>query len=135
MLYSAGGGSHAPWAWKHGVRWRSACRHGRRSALVDLRVWFRLSYLFYGAGAGHAGRGRLLGEIDKGAQRWLDLGVVQLQPSELMKVALVMALARCFHAAYPEDMRRRPLFLVPAAADDPGARAGWSWCSPISAPR
>ena len=48
----------------------------------------------------------VLGEINKGAQRWLDLGFVQLQPSELMKVALVMALARYFHAAYPEDLRR-----------------------------
>ncbi|MGD9512302.1 MAG: rod shape-determining protein RodA, partial [Geminicoccaceae bacterium] len=46
------------------------------------------------------------GEINKGAQRWLDLGLIQLQPSELMKVALVLALARYFHADYPEDMRR-----------------------------
>ena len=55
----------------------------------------------------------VLGKINKGAQRWLDLGVVQLQPSELMKVALVLALARYFHGAYPEDMRRLPC-CVPA---------------------
>ena len=56
-----------------------------------------------------------LGEINKGAQRWLDLGLIQLQPSELMKVALIMGLARYFHGAYPEDMRR-PLVLLPAVA-------------------
>ena len=55
----------------------------------------------------------VLGEISKGAQRWLDLGFIQLQPSELMKVALVMALARYFHAAYLDDVRR-------AAGPDPG---------------
>ena len=48
----------------------------------------------------------VLGEINKGAQRWLDLGFMQLQPSELMKVALVMALARYFHAAYLDDLKR-----------------------------
>ena len=32
-----------------------------------------------------------------GAQRWIDLGVIQLQPSELMKIALVLVLARYFH--------------------------------------
>ena len=47
----------------------------------------------------------VLGEINKGAQRWLDLGFMQLQPSELMKVALVMALARYFHAAYLDDLQ------------------------------
>ena len=34
-----------------------------------------------------------------GAQRWIDLGLIQLQPSELMKIALVLALARYFHGA------------------------------------
>ncbi len=33
-----------------------------------------------------------------GAQRWIDLGVIQLQPSEMMKIALVLALARYFHS-------------------------------------
>ena len=37
--------------------------------------------------------------ISMGAQRWIDLGVIQLQPSEIMKVALVLALARYFHGA------------------------------------
>ena len=103
-------------------------------ALVDLRVWFRLSYPLYGAVLALLVAVDMLGEISKGAQRWLDLGLVQLQPSELMKMALVMALARYFHGAYLEDVRR-PLVLMPAAAADPGARARWSWCSPTSAPR
>ncbi len=103
-------------------------------ALVDLRVWFRLSYLFYGAVLVMLVAVDILGEINKGAQRWLDLGLVQLQPSELMKVALVMALARYFHGAYPEDMRRADRARAGRCAD-PGARAAWCWCSPISARR
>ena len=54
----------------------------------------------------------MIGTFSKGAQRWLDLGVVQLQPSELMKLALVLALARYFHGARLENVRR-PLYLLP----------------------
>ena len=113
MLYSAGGGSHTPWAWKHGVRLAVGLPVMVAIALVDLRIWFRLSYLFYGAVLAMLAAVDILGEINKGAQRWLDLGIVQLQPSELMKVALIMALARYFHPAHPDDMRRMTV-LVPA---------------------
>lgn len=113
MLYSAGGGSHSPWAWKHGVRLAVGLPLMVAVALVDLRIWFRLSYLFYGGILAMLAAVDVLGEINKGAQRWLDLGLVQLQPSELMKVALVMALARYFHSAYLDDLRRVTV-LVPA---------------------
>ena len=66
----------------------------------------------------------VLGEINKGAQRWLDLGFIQLQPSELMKVALVMALARYFHAAYLDDLRRLWVLVAGAAADPDAVRPG-----------
>ena len=115
MLYSAGGGSHAPWAWRHGVRLGVLLPAMIALALVDPRVWFRLAWPFYLAVLAMLVAVDVLGEINKGAQRWLDLGLVQLQPSELMKVALILALARYFHAAYPEDMRR-PLVLLPALA-------------------
>lgn len=112
MLYSAAGGSHAPWAWRHGLRLAVFVPLMVAIALVDLRWWFRASYLFYGAVLAMLFAVDVLGEISKGAQRWLDLGIVQLQPSELMKVALIAALARYFHAAHPDDARRT-LFLVP----------------------
>jgi rod shape determining protein RodA len=55
----------------------------------------------------------LQGSIGMGAQRWLDLGVTQIQPSEIMKIALVLALARWFHGASIEDVGRIPFLLVP----------------------
>jgi rod shape determining protein RodA len=113
MLYSAAGGSHGPWAWRHGVRLALGFPLMVAVAMVDPRLWFRLSYPAYGAVLALLVGVDVLGEISKGAQRWLDLGVLQLQPSELMKVAMVMALARYFHAAYLEDLRR-PLVLLPA---------------------
>lgn len=115
VLYSAAGGSHAPWAWRHGARLAVFVPVMVAMAVIDLRVWYRVSYLFYLVIVLLLVAVDILGEINKGAQRWLDLGVIQLQPSELMKVALVMALARYFHAAHPEDARGT-LFLVPALA-------------------
>jgi rod shape determining protein RodA len=113
MLYSAGGGSHGPWAWKHGLRLAVFLPLMVAIAVTDIRVWFRISYLFYGIALILLVAVDVLGEIKMGAQRWLDLGFVQVQPSELMKVALIMALARYFHTAYLDDTRRI-LFLVPA---------------------
>ena len=39
----------------------------------------------------------LAGEVGMGAQRWIDFGVIKLQPSELMKISVVIVLARYFH--------------------------------------
>jgi rod shape determining protein RodA len=52
-----------------------------------------------------------MGSIGMGAQRWIDLGFIQLQPSELMKVTLILALARYFHGVGAEEIGR-PLRLV-----------------------
>lgn len=41
--------------------------------------------------------------MGKGSQRWIDLGFMNLQPSEFMKIALVMALARYFHCLSDEE--------------------------------
>ena len=56
----------------------------------------------------------LHGNVGKGAQRWIDLGPLQLQPSELMKIMLVLALAAWFQRASHERVGN-PLFLIPAA--------------------
>jgi len=52
------------------------------------------------------------GHVGKGAQRWIEAGGLQLQPSELMKIALVLALASWFHRASWERIGN-PLFLIP----------------------
>ena len=114
MLYSASGGSHAPWAWRHGVRFGFGLGILVAVALIDIRFWFRCAYLAYGAALLGLIAVELAGQISMGAQRWLDLGVIQLQPSEVMKIALVLALARYFHSAYLEDVARPVRLITPA---------------------
>jgi rod shape determining protein RodA len=110
-LYSAGGGAHVPWAWRHGVRFGIGVCVMLVVALIDLRFWFRCAYVAYGAALLGLIAVEFAGQVAMGAQRWLDLGLFQLQPSEVMKIALVMALARYFHSAYLEDVAR-PVHLI-----------------------
>jgi rod shape determining protein RodA len=112
VLYSAGGGSHEPWAWRHGVRLGIGFAAMLAIALTDQRLWFKIAYPAFGVVLALLIAVELVGILSKGAQRWLDLGFIQLQPSELMKAALVLALARYFHSAYLEEVKR-PLYLLP----------------------
>ena len=66
-------------------------------AVTDIRIWFGLAYPAYiGALALLIGV-EFMGVSVNGSQRWLDLGVTRIQPSEIMKLAVVMALARFYH--------------------------------------
>jgi rod shape determining protein RodA len=111
MLYSAGGGAHSPWAWRHSVRFGVGLTAMLVIALIDIRVWFRFAYPIYAAALLGLIAVEVIGSISMGAQRWINLGLFQLQPSEVMKIGLVLALARYFHGAYLEDVAR-PIFLV-----------------------
>lgn len=112
MLYSAAGGSAEPWAFRHGLRFGFGLLIMLAIAMVDIRIILRLAWPLYLLGIGLLVLVALHGEVGKGAQRWLDLGGFQLQPSELMKILLVIALARWFHRASLERVGN-PLFLIP----------------------
>jgi rod shape determining protein RodA len=111
-LYSAAGGSHDPWAWRQAVRFGVGLIVMLAVALTDIRIWFKAAFSIYGLALLGLIAVEVMGEINMGAQRWIDLGLFQLQPSEVMKIALVLALARYFHGAYLEDVGRIG-FLVP----------------------
>jgi rod shape determining protein RodA len=114
MLYSAGGGAHGPWAWRHSVRFGLGLTAMLVVALIDLRFWFRLAYPIYAAALLGLIAVEVVGIISMGAQRWIHLGLFQLQPSEVMKIGLVLALARYFHSAWLEDVARPAFLVMPA---------------------
>ena len=65
--------------------------------LVDIRIWYRLAYPIYIIGLGLLIGVEFVGIEVNGAARWLDFGIARLQPSEVMKPAIVLALARYYH--------------------------------------
>ena len=111
MLYSAADGSYEPWASRQAVRFGAGFVIMLAAALVNIRIWFRYAYAFYFISLGLLGAVEVMGSIGMGAQRWIDLKVIQLQPSEVMKVAIILALARYFHGLSNEEVAS-PLYLV-----------------------
>jgi len=114
MLYSAADGSMEPWAAKQAIRFAIALILMVGAALVDIRHWFRAAYWVYAIVLALVIAVDLRGFVGMGAQRWIDLGVIQPQPSELMSVALTLALARYFHSLSDEDIERIRYLIVPA---------------------
>ncbi len=115
MLYSAADGSFEPWAWRHLIRFAIGIALLFLVALIDIRFWLRSAYLLYAGAFVLLAAVEVMGAQGMGAQRWVDLGGFRLQPSELMKIALVVALARYFHGLTTDQVQRLPYLLVPAA--------------------
>ena len=96
-IYSATGGNWKAGAEQHFVRLMVGMLFMLLIALTDIRIWYAMAYpgficaliLLLGV--------EFVGVSVNGAQRWLDLGFVRIQPSELMKLASVLALARFYH--------------------------------------
>ena len=113
MLYSIDGSKWTPWAADHLIRYGIFFVMMIVLALVDLRVWFGLAYPLYAIGLLMLLGVELAGDISLGAKRWLALGATKFQPSEIMKIGLVLGLARFYHAASAEDARLSWKLLIP----------------------
>ncbi len=98
VLYSIADGSWTPRAAQHAMRFGFTLLLMLTLALVDIRIWMALAYPVYGAALILLIGVDVFGVTSMGAQRWIDLGPLRLQPSEVMKLALVLALARYFHS-------------------------------------
>lgn len=114
-LYSVAGGSWSPWAFQHVMRFTVSLLALFVVGFVPLRYWLALAYPAYAVALGLLVLVPIIGEISMGAQRWIMVGPVQVQPSELMKVAMILALARYYHGL---EFKRvsNPIFLAPPLA-------------------
>ena len=112
-LYSAAGGALDPWASRHLARFGFALTVLLVVALIDVRRWYDFSYILYGIGLVLLLMVEIIGQVGMGAQRWIDLGFMRLQPSELMKIAVVMALARYYQGVPAEDAARLKTLVIP----------------------
>ena len=112
MLYSVAGGDFNPWASRQAIRFGILLLLFFGIALTDLRVWMSLAYPAYILGVLTLIAVEFVGAIGMGGMRWLDLGVMRIQPSEIMKILTIMALARYFHGlSYYESLRIKSLIV------------------------
>jgi rod shape determining protein RodA len=98
MLYSIAGGQWDPWADRHAGLYAFCFLAMIALGVTDLRIWFAVAYPVYAIGLVLLLAAAVIGHTRLGAQRWLDLGPIHLQPSEIIKIGLVMALARFYHS-------------------------------------
>jgi rod shape determining protein RodA len=115
MLFSIAGGSWEPWADKHLLRFGIYFVIMIGLAMLDLRVWFSLAYPIYGIGLILLVLVELVGDVSLGAQRWLQLGPLRFQPSEVMKIGVILALARYYHGLSADSARLSWKLLIPVA--------------------
>jgi rod shape determining protein RodA len=113
MLYSAAGGDMEPWAGRQIIRFGAGLVIMFAVALVDIRFWIKSAYFIYAGAFALLVGVELIGDAAMGARRWMDIGPLQLQPSEIMKIALVIALARYFHTVTAEDIKRIGILIPP----------------------
>jgi rod shape determining protein RodA len=115
MLFSIAGSSWTPWAAPQLMRFALLLCVMVALAMIDIRVWFALAYPIYGAGLLLLVATDLVGQTRLGAQRWLGVGGFSFQPSEIMKIGIVLALARLYHGASASRARLSWWLLIPAA--------------------
>jgi len=113
MLYSVAGGQIEPWASRHAMRFGIAFLLMLGIAVTDIRYWMALAYPAWLLGFLMLLLVELAGTVGMGGQRWLDIGFMRIQPSELMKIAVIMALARYYHARTFAQARRLPALITP----------------------
>jgi rod shape determining protein RodA len=115
MLYSVAGGHFLPWAMPQIIRFLIGVCLLVAIALVDIRVWMALAYPLYAASLLLLIGVEIAGHVGLGAQRWLELGPMQIQPSEPMKITLVLALARYLHGQSVEEVSWPLRLAIPLA--------------------
>jgi rod shape determining protein RodA len=113
FMYSAASGNMTTWANRQILHFFMFLPIMIIIAITDIRLWFRQAYVLYGLCILLLIFVALQGHTAMGATRWINLGVIKLQPSELAKIVLVLALARYFHSLSPANVGSITFLLPP----------------------
>ena len=114
MLYSIAGGTIDTWAKPQMQRFGLGLALMFIVAFVPIWFWRSMSGVAYAISIALLLIVEFFGTVGMGAQRWIDLGFMRLQPSELMKVTLVMMLATYYDWLDDKKVSHPLWVLVPA---------------------
>lgn len=105
VLFSAAGGD-PKWAMPQGIRFGAFLVMALAISYVPMRWWSSAAFPLYGLFLVMLIGVELLGAVAGGSQRWLDLGFIRIQPSEMMKVAIVLACAKFYEMLPASEIRK-----------------------------
>ena len=113
-LYSTAGGSLDPWALRQGLIFLVVLGAAFVIRMFPERLIKGFTPIAYVAVLGLLVLVELMGYVGKGAQRWIDLGFMKLQPSEFMKPVIVLVLAYFYELLPAGDLRKLRALWPPA---------------------
>ncbi|MBP3397487.1 MAG: rod shape-determining protein RodA [Alphaproteobacteria bacterium] len=113
VLYSAGGGNWKPFALSQLMKIILGFGVFFVAAFINIKTWIKSAYIIYAIALVMIILVTFVGHTGMGAQRWLNLGVIHVQPSELIKIGLVVALARYFAWFNSVELGQFKNYLVP----------------------
>lgn len=113
VLFSAGGGAWRPFALSQLIKIMLGFVVFFFAAFTNIKTWVKSAYAFYAVALVMIVMVTFFGHTGMGAQRWLNLGFIHIQPSELIKIALVMALARYFAWLNSVELSQLKNYVVP----------------------
>lgn len=116
ILYSAAGGNIHPWAYKQMLVWCIYMPIAFLIALIDIRFIYHNSYVFYLLSIILLLIVEVAGKTAMGATRWIDFGIIRLQPSELTKLSIVLMLAKYFHQLNDYQISKLHSLIIPLTA-------------------
>ncbi len=96
-MYSTDGGEFLYHSKSHFIRFVTFFLMMFILSFINLRFWHSTAYLFYTITLGFLIWASMYGITASGSQRWINLYFINLQPSELMKIAIIICFARYFH--------------------------------------
>ncbi|MEL7211758.1 MAG: rod shape-determining protein RodA [Pseudomonadota bacterium] len=111
MLYSVAGGSFSPWASQQMERFAMGVVLMFIVAMIPIWFWRNIAAVAFGVSLLLLLYVEFFGVVGMGAQRWINLGFMRLQPSEMTKITLVMLLA-AYYDWLPQDKVSRPLWVL-----------------------
>ncbi|MDX8350202.1 rod shape-determining protein RodA [Cognatiyoonia sp. IB215446] len=111
MLYSVAGGSTSPWVEPQMTRFALGMALMMIVAMVPIWFWRNMAFVAYAGSIILLLGVEFFGEVRQGAQRWIDLRFMLLQPSELTKITLVMFLA-AYYDWLPNKKTSHPLWVA-----------------------
>ena len=113
MLYSAGGGHFRPWLIRQLIFFFLFFPLMILIAITDINIWFKSAYLAYALALLLVIIVDITGHNAMGATRWFKVGGLAIQPSEIMKVCMVFALARYFYNVEAQEVGQIKYLIIP----------------------
>ncbi len=113
MLYSAGGGSLRPWMIRQMWFFVIFFPIMIFIAITDIKIWFKYAYVLYSISLFLIIIVAVVGHNAMGATRWFKIGSITIQPSEIMKICTVFALARYFYNIEIENIGKIRFIVIP----------------------